>query len=1009
MLKQRSESDSDSLSIETMSLHSDTWSNTSSRNTSPKPLRSTLKAPSSLKKLEKQKPIKQPLLRPTVKKVHRKAISKLEKKLSAETVSVVNELITEHAADKVVTGEDVSRLEEELKALLSIMLPSDTETTLAEELVALKLHDLIHRSFEETGGTVETVEESNGDDGGSGGNGGSDSETPKGKDTSAGDSGVSGGVSGSGAEARGGAGTGAVRAGSIETIVEHEGYGPANTTNKVTDIPDRVVDVTGVGNVMCASVGVSHVPVSSVSLKGKSLVALKDRGSNDLMDEVDGGEMNGFGNTEFEMQYWGKMGKDGIMRLQKSGCQWTIDGENEGSSLWEENMAYGSGETTTANNGVHIAAGGEAKPQRRRKKKDRSNSSSSASLSPKSGSGPSLSAASELSDSISSSGLLVGDLNHSQSQLAHCNTVGADTISSYENTDRNTAIDIKVDKPSFKSPNSLKQVSTTGLNLHQPTDITEAEIKTKHTDFTQEGSSLDLLKNAYSDLQVNDCSDDIKPLLTTIGQQINNRNNDLVNGDKSESDSVKESSPLAGVDSITLSPKSPKGKKLSKKKLAAKKPEPFLGVQDKEKFISFDWNTFPIVPDTKASQLSFGSSGRVSYSGIDASVNTEVQYFKIVDDLNNGRFVDSSLKIVKGNIRPSKLVVQTNGFHSLGSEGTEDIAAVHNVHKSTSTDDMPPMSNQENVEFLQTCMPEFSANELSCALEICNNNAEWAINLLLDWDYSLKLTEEEKKKFTDGMAEIQRCTSPEPEAEITTAKNSPLSLLDLCFTVVAKEHIITREEVEVQMIKTGKNRLESIEVDYISKFRYHRSNSFNASSVSGHDVSSSSIQDSPFRRSLSSPSPSMRPSVISEKMELGEDREGHTELTSNVSAVHSFARIDSEMFTYKDTEPGVPIAPTSQSASTNLEATGSHSRVTGESNRKTDVQLETRTEDDLDGVVESGVDVRLDPAAIQQLEQVFGHVQGRPPGRCILAFPCLSFQAEKFFCWKWCFMNFVYM
>jgi len=136
MLKQRSESDSDSLSIETMSLHSDTWSNTSSRNTSPKPLRSTLKAPSSLKKLEKQKPIKQPLLRPTVKKVHRKAISKLEKKLSAETVSVVNELITEHAADKVVTGEDVSRLEEELKALLSIMLPSDTETTLAEELVA---------------------------------------------------------------------------------------------------------------------------------------------------------------------------------------------------------------------------------------------------------------------------------------------------------------------------------------------------------------------------------------------------------------------------------------------------------------------------------------------------------------------------------------------------------------------------------------------------------------------------------------------------------------------------------------------------------------------------------------------------------------------------------------------------------------------------------------------------------------------------------------------------------
>ena len=281
-------------------------------------------------------------------------------------------------------------------------------------------------------------------------------------------------------------------------------------------------------------------------------------------------------------------------------------------------------------------------------------------------------------------------------------------------------------------------------------------------------------------------------------------------------------------------------KKKSQRTLVAKFQTPLISYEEKQKLFSKDWTTLTSSPLTPTVQNDIKSDQESLLNLVDNSTMTFDDDFRDVANLARGGFIDSSLKYIIG--RCVKIV---NDNHTSSCE-SNIITKVRLIHKSTCTDDLKDISYSDSVRFLKTCFPDIAEDELECVLVNCHNNVEWAINLLLDWKYSLHLTEEEKQQFVNGMEKVKLANEP---------LKQPSSLTDLCFKQVESQSIATRDELEVQLIEISKERLHRIEDENMMRLRLHRSTSVNGTLTTG-EISSSFAKrpQNTFNRSQSTPS-----------------------------------------------------------------------------------------------------------------------------------------------------------
>ena len=306
---------------------------------------------------------------------------------------------------------------------------------------------------------------------------------------------------------------------------------------------------------------------------------------------------------------------------------------------------------------------------------------------------------------------------------------------------------------------------------------------------------------------------------------------------------------------LAQNPVSLRKQKQSKRRLAAKLSQPFFDVSDTEKFASNDWNTFSSVfertetykpkVDKTIEETDFISEGTLTESGD----------FRLLNIFCQGESVEyvPEYKFIKTRSRSIDMSEEELARYNSNLEKPVS-SEVRKVDKSSYTDDLKTDMDIENIQFLKTCFPNISEDELDCVLMNCANNVEWTLNLLLDWKYHLDYTDEEKEHFAKEISKCKRCPSPEvlDLSNEVVVEGNPETLLDLCFKKIDKENIAAREDLEKQLIQTGKERLDRIEDDNITKIRLRRSTSLSESSFDRSSVSASQSFIR-MRRSVSDP------------------------------------------------------------------------------------------------------------------------------------------------------------
>ncbi|KAH3841828.1 hypothetical protein DPMN_115309, partial [Dreissena polymorpha] len=823
MLKQRSaESDSDSISTETVSMHSESRSNTSSRTASPKPLRPSLMTLGSHHKVEKSR-LKQLTVKPTAQKVSLKSITQIEETLSTESVMIVNDLINEHATNKALSNEDVNKLEEGLKALLSITLSNMSELRSAEELISIKLRSLIHGSFEDSE-EVPKVDDI------------SVSVTPDLTDDA----------------------SGSMHSElSVPYSVDLNGENEAHPLSCITDTEyelkpgaSAIHEETVPSETQTESTDVSN-PVKRPAASWKDIA--KPLKSNDPVfthstdaivnyvfstswDNV--AYANGTGAPDFEKQYW----NEGYNHYNESSAiaepesRTTENGEGD----WEH---YPSQELveSCASESLEVAETAWeqlAKPQRRKKKQQKLNIVTSQPLNGNSSVNTSYSRNS--GQAISQEGVSE-DLMHeldstfdTSKATTDANSENANSTDDYTtpnetagHSDGAKEIEIDIDKEKACANDNTGALTSDEQTLESINQCVQGNCV---------NDSLEAINKAYSE------SDEIEHQSTINGEcELNICDKEIKNC--SDQTCVTEDIQDKKITDEVSSPKAKRSGKQRGAKLA-----PFLDQQDKEKFKTSEWRTLPITSEDFRSETE--KTAKDSMDRKHADCMTEIDMFKTVELLNRGGFIDSNIKYLTGKS------MKVNGLDrrdfQVEKGKKNETFGVRSFHQSTSTGDLSDFYTSNNVEFLQTTFPNVPIADLECVLHTCGGNVEWAINLIVDWDYSLDLTEDEKRRFTEGMLKVQRSIDQESGDTLLPCKTSPAKLLDMCFSVVEIKLHTSREVLERQMIQTAKVRLDRIETDSMTKIRYRRSTSVSESAASGVDVSHSSAGNTSLMRYLSS-------------------------------------------------------------------------------------------------------------------------------------------------------------
>lgn len=908
--KQRSvESDSESIS----SYNSGSLSNQSSRNASPKPLRSSLKTPGALQKIEKLKPptLSMPkAIKPTVIKVKNKAIKHMEEKLSSQTVQTVNDIVNEHVGHQILSVDNVKQLEDELKALLNIYPMNDSEITAAEELIGLKLHNIIYQTSEIPEDKDTDVKETSDKDSNENNNNEFLLEIP---------------IEGTyqrNLDRKENVGKQSDEP-VYKTFADNEKFSETSDDSH-TQTPEKNLLRT----VLQQESKTEELTVLDKNITETTLPSWKAiaHTKNDQTKDLDGGDASETAvitSNDFEFQYWGKGEKVSPTDVIEN--PWTDTVLDD----W-------GGSVSECNQEEHTIDGQQngAKPQRKKRNKsadilqdlntvqvntfsENDDISDNIEEITKDYECDKKAAKEKLNDESSTETVVIDQELLGNS--AGSNVLNKEEIYSMKKKEKEISNDFESDHKVIVNESDDTQGRIEKSTVNDQEDETFCSGIFSHRSQFQnrihelyQSSSLQMLKESYNDVEspshfTGDSKVDVTDLCNTVDNEISEFNpcshskfdhdtskidyrldtktdevferqsreslvtseTDTVNLKKvqstesftssgesetdvsqrseSEFETAQHISPEKSLSSLSVQ----RNKKPPRRKKAP--VGPFLNNDEREKFKTTSWNSFTL-HGVEKKEFS-PPNGNITWSDRRdtncAMTMTDVEYFNLTARLNQGEFVDSNIKYLIGN--PKKLINGLNSNTDLKNAETKDsIKDVYSLEKSTSTSDFTTLTDSESVEFLQTCFPDVPLDELACVLETCGSNTEWAINLLLDWKYSLNLSEDEKKEFAEGIAELKKRSPTNVKSHDAQDSSGPSSLLDICFNLVEKEKIASREDIERQLIQTGKERLDRIEVDNMTKIHRKRSSSFDETSIDTGRYTRSST-DLSLLRSLSSP------------------------------------------------------------------------------------------------------------------------------------------------------------
>lgn len=814
--------------------------------------------------MEKLKPLAsvKPLsITPTVRKVKRKAIKQIESKLSENTLKEVDEMVKEHVNGQILSVEDVSKTEGELKALLQFCSIDDSELTAAEELIGLKLHDAIHQSFEGSDPGIDPSGSCSDSDG--------DTKNPDdipelmepksfdyvGNTLSdfAGDINSEDNITEDGKMKY-----------VCEPVKKDRGFDKDLTTMK-DELNDCKSDGNGSDNetVIPNWKDIALLKKNSGSQNSNTCI-INDTQVIDENYEVKKLELDDE-DKEFELKYWGesdiKQGKVGP-NFETVENPW-IGEKWENSDKDDEIIKPQRRKKNRVSHDLSLDNDSAENTSQEKLNKD-SSIKKPAVPNVNGDEGDDVVHEEVNGDSDDLNNIDIGqtmpnNLVCSDNNLISNNLEKQFTLDVLSNNELRNEENNTYSENSINLPPSENNLLLSGRNCFAGNDNHSVHDRS-HSSIN---SSLKLLKDSYTDTEsapkssdkINHCDKHVVDEVASKNvQDITMKDSDNMLKNENCVDSIdvevydiKQSSDLKSMNMLTgtdeleketlkLVPdkdggavRTPK-KKSSRKRQEDKKKVPFLNSEDTEKFKKADWSSFPLVSNET---VAVSNNKNILVKGKEmrtVDTMTSIEYFNIEVCLNQGGFIGEDITYLTGN--PKKLV------HSLSEDVNSDLkkvsgspAEICSLEKSTTTADLVAMNDSESVEFLRTCFPAVPDEELECVLEICSTNVEWAINLLLDWKYSMNLTKDEKKNFSDKMAEIKKDGSMDTQMELADEIKSPPSLLDTCFDFIEKEKIADRADIEHQLIKTSKDRLDTIEKDNITKIILQRSLSHGENSL----------------------------------------------------------------------------------------------------------------------------------------------------------------------------------
>ncbi|XP_061183888.1 NEDD4-binding protein 2-like [Saccostrea echinata] len=257
-------------------------------------------------------------------------------------------------------------------------------------------------------------------------------------------------------------------------------------------------------------------------------------------------------------------------------------------------------------------------------------------------------------------------------------------------------------------------------------------------------------------------------------------------------------------------------KKNNKRKMAARFP--LLNDSDRAKLAVNDWTAIKVdtLDDVKSDiaekRLSVNDNNLVRK--VHSETEITPQDLNIMHDLSRG-MTKSSTKLCNVVIIEGKewKVNSSNNYSEKNSKSSN----VMTVHRSTMTEDFL----EADIEFLKNSFPTIPEVDLKDVLQSCDNNVEWAADIILDWNFhDISLSQEDKNKYLDSIFKVQHLPkSPTIPARSRSSSsicvgeqsNQPALLIDICMKYLEDTNIATKEDIENQLIANSEKRMRSYE------------------------------------------------------------------------------------------------------------------------------------------------------------------------------------------------------
>lgn len=306
--------------------------------------------------------------------------------------------------------------------------------------------------------------------------------------------------------------------------------------------------------------------------------------------------------------------------------------------------------------------------------------------------------------------------------------------------------------------------------------------------------------------------------------------------------------PVCDTSKVTLHEESSKERDKSQRKNGKRKMIarfPFFNENDRAKFSVNDWSSIKVdTLDDEINEMEDMKLECETVIKIDSETEITPKDLKIMYELGKGMTCSreqlGNMLIIVGKdwiVKP---------LDSLPTEDCGKSSRVLTIHRSTMTEDLL----NADIEFLKNSFPTIPEADLKDVLQNCDNNVEWAADIILEWTFhDLSLSQEDKNKYLDSIFKLQRIPkSPTIPARSRSSSSmcvveefiQPPLLIDICMKFLEDTNIATKEDVETQLIANSEKRLLS----YESNIRLNNQYSH------GHEGDEIFVEDDDFNKKI---------------------------------------------------------------------------------------------------------------------------------------------------------------